>query len=54
MVGYEIISIDGTHCSGLSINEVEKLFEKAPGSFLVMADDPMDTQRRRLSLHLDL
>mmetsp|Transcript_10248 Transcript_10248/g.11352 ORF Transcript_10248/g.11352 Transcript_10248/m.11352 type:complete len:96 (-) Transcript_10248:227-514(-) len=50
--GLEIISINGEACNGLSIGDVEQLLASASGSISVIADDPMDTQRRQLSFKL--
>lgn len=45
--GFEIISVNGAACNGMSIGDVEQLFANAGGTATVIADDPMDTQRRR-------
>mmetsp|Transcript_12350 Transcript_12350/g.15650 ORF Transcript_12350/g.15650 Transcript_12350/m.15650 type:complete len:94 (-) Transcript_12350:167-448(-) len=45
--GHEVISVNGEPCGGLSVGEVEQLFASASGSVTVIADNPMDTQRRR-------
>lgn len=42
-----MISVNGENCSGLSVEEVEQLFDQAAGAVTVIADNPMDTQRRR-------
>lgn len=51
-MGHEIISINGEPCCGLSVDEVEQLFYDASDIIDLVADDPMDTQRRRLSIQL--
>ena len=50
--GYEIISVNGLPCYGLSIDQVEDLFTDSIDIITIIADDPMDTQRRRLVLEL--
>lgn len=45
--GYEIISVNGSPCNGMSPGDVEQLLSSANGTVTVIADDPMDTQRRR-------
>ncbi len=45
--GHEVISVNGEACGGLSVGQVEQLFTSASGSVTVIADNPMDTQRRR-------
>jgi C-terminal processing protease CtpA/Prc len=45
-VGHEIISVNGSNCYGLSVSQVEKKFKNAGSTMSVIADNPMDTQRR--------